>query len=104
MGLPIPGVDTIVHSVCKLLGHLGSHPEYGKGVRAFPEYLEDLLEQAEDSSSEAEEVRSSIAVRLARQVGSRYFVTSRNAGRILSGYTSNTIPRSIAADTRAEQS
>ncbi len=87
MGLPAAGVDTIVHSVCKLLGHLGSNPEYGKGVRAFPEYLSDLLEEAEavgdNASEEAEELKSSVAIRLARQVGSRYFVTSRNAGRIL---------------------
>ena len=45
--MPSAAIDTIVHSVCKLLGHLGSHPEYGKGVRGFPEYLKELLEEVE---------------------------------------------------------
>ena len=34
-----PSVDSIVHSACKLLGHLGTNPEYGRGVQAFPEYI-----------------------------------------------------------------
>ena len=90
MDLPtnIPGIDTVVHSVCKLLGHLGAHPEYGKGVRAFPEYLSNLLDEAKEvgdsPSEEEEELKSAMSIKLARQVGSRYFVTSRNAGRILS--------------------
>ena len=76
-----------MHSVCKLLGHLGPHPEYGKGVRSFPEYLHELLEEVEavgdDVSEEEEELKSSMSIKLSRQVGSRFFVTSRNAGRIL---------------------
>jgi len=87
LGLPATGIDTIVLSVCKLLGHLGPHPEYGKGVRSFPEYLLELLEEVEavgdDVSEEEEELKSSMSIKLSRQVGSRYFVTSRNAGRIL---------------------
>ena len=83
----LAAIDTIVHSACKLLGHLGSNPEYGKGVRGFPEYLKELLEEVEelgDASEEEEELKATLSVRLSRQVGSRYFVTSRNAGRILS--------------------
>ena len=84
--MPSAAVDTIVHSVCKLLGHLGSHPEYGKGVRGIPEYLKELLEEVEavgDNASEGEdELKATLSVRLSRQVGSRYFVASRNAGRI----------------------
>ena len=84
--MPAAAIDTIVHSVCKLLGHLGSQPEYGKGVRGFPEYLKELLEEVEevgDASEEEDELKATLSVRLSRQVGSRYFVTSRNAGRIL---------------------
>ena len=58
MGVPAAAIDTIVHSVCKLLGYLGSHPDYGKGVRGFPEYLKELLEEVEevgDNASEEEE-------------------------------------------------
>lgn len=75
-----------MHSACKLLGHLGSHPEYGRGVQAFPEHLKALLEKAEEvgdtEEEELEQLRASIYVKLARQVGSRYFVTARNAGRL----------------------
>ena len=76
------GIDTIVHSTCKLLGHLGSHPEYGKGVVAFPEFLQGLLNEAYRLEYDAEELKNALEVKLARQVGSRYFVTSRNGGRI----------------------
>ena len=36
-----------------------------------------------DASEEEDELKATLSVRLSRQVGSRYFVTSRNAGRIL---------------------
>ena len=32
-------VDAYVHTVCKLLGHLGTCPEHGHGVTRFPEYV-----------------------------------------------------------------
>ena len=80
------GVDLIVHSTCKLLGHLGSNPEYGRGVQGFPEHIQTLIDKAEEVGDTEEEdlqqLRASLNVKLARQVGSRYFVTSRNAGRI----------------------
>ena len=68
MGVAVAAVDTIVHSVCKLLCHLGPHPEYGKGVRGFPEYLKDLLEEVEavgdNVSEEEEELRATLSIRL----------------------------------------
>ena len=85
-GADSAGVDLVVHSTCKLLGHLGTQPEYGRGVQAFPEHLQALLENMEaigdTEEEELEQLRASLHVKLARQVGSRYFVTSRNAGRI----------------------
>jgi len=79
------GVDLIVHSICKLLGHLGSQPEYGRGVQGFPEHMKALVEKAEEVGNTDEEdlqhLQSCLNVRFSRQVGSRYFVTSRNAGR-----------------------
>ena len=41
------GVDSVVHATCKLLGHLGTNPEYGRGVQAFPEYVQSLMEEAD---------------------------------------------------------
>ena len=70
-------IDMVVHSACKLLGCLGN-PEYGKGVHGFPEYLHTLLEEAESLNDDL-----SRPARLERLVGRRYFVTSRNAGRLL---------------------
>ena len=81
-----PSVDSIVHSACKLLGHLEANPEYGGGGQAFPEYIKALLEEAEavgDTDSEdAEALKAALGVRVERLVGSRYFVTARNAGRM----------------------
>ena len=78
------GVDLVVHSTCKVLGR--SNPEFGRGVQAFPEHLQALLENAEavgDTEEEKlEQLKASLDDKLASQVGSRYFVTSRNAGRI----------------------
>ena len=80
--MPVAAINTIVHSVWKLLGHLGSHPEYGKA-----EYLKELLEETEavgdNASEEKEELKATLSIRLSRQVGSRYFVASTNAGRTL---------------------
>ena len=79
--LSTTGVDLIVHSCCKLLGHLGVNPEYGRGVVGFPEFLQALEEEA-CNTEERENILAAMAVKLERQVGSRYFVTSRNAGRL----------------------
>ena len=81
-----PSVDSIVHSACKLLGHLATNPEYGRGVQAFPEYIKAFLEEAEavgdTDTDDAQVLKAALGVRMERQVGSRYFVTARNAGRI----------------------
>ena len=80
------GADPVVHSTCKLLGHSGTQPEYERGVQAFPEHLQSLLENVESvgdtEEEELEQLRASLTVTLGRQVGRRYIVTSRNAGRM----------------------
>ena len=80
------GADSVVHATCKLLCHLGTNPEYGRGVQAFPEYVQCLMEEADAIDDIDENVvtslKSALGVRLCRQVASRYFVTARNAGRI----------------------
>ena len=53
------GIDMVVHSACKLLGHFGN-PEYGKGVHGFPEYLQTLVEEAETE----EQLKACLKVRL----------------------------------------
>lgn len=76
--------DTLVREFSKLLGHLGT-PEYAQGVRHFKEFIENLLEKAKqlnDNEENIDTLNNQLKTKLARQVGSRYFVTSRNAGRI----------------------
>ena len=76
-------VDTMVHEFCKLFGNHGV-PEYGCGTLAFPDFLE--LKLRESSSSDHEIVsyyQLCMEVLLERQVGSRYFVTACNAGKVL---------------------
>lgn len=70
--------DTFVHEFCKLLGQHGV-PEYGHGNLAFP----DFLEERSTSSEKASYYQTCLRVKLDRQVGSRYFVTAANAGKIL---------------------
>ncbi len=80
-----PICDVIVHEFCKLLGkHGGRHGalEYAHGAVAFPDYLE--LMSTTCSSSEVLYYRQCMETRLYRQVGSRYFVSAANAGKILS--------------------
>ena len=53
------------------------------GVHGSPEYVQTLLEEAENLNDDIEEeLKACLQVRLERQEGSRYFVTSRNAGRL----------------------
>lgn len=74
-------VDTMVHEFCKLFGEHGV-PEYGCGAIAFPDFLE--LKIRESTSSEiVSYYEFCMKVSLERQVGSRYFVTACNAGKIL---------------------
>ena len=66
-------IDSCVHAVAKLVGHLGV-PEYGHGCKTFQEFLEiktrNLQLQQRNST-----VKQPKTVKLARQVGSRYHVT-----------------------------
>ena len=68
--------------MCKLLGHLGVNPEYRRGVIGFPEFLQSALEDGRAAGVSTEYIEAAMKIKLERQVGSRYFVTSRNAGRI----------------------
>ena len=70
-------VDVFVHEFCKLLGKQGV-PEYGLGVLAFPDFLEQFT-----SSDKTCYYQVCAKVHLDRQIGNRYFVTAANAGKIL---------------------
>ena len=74
-------VDTLVHEFCKLLGKCGV-PEYGCGTLDFPDYLNLALEQG-CSPEKTNYYNLCKKMSLDRQVGSRYFVTASNAGKIL---------------------
>ena len=67
--------DTLVHEFCKLLGKHGV-AEYGLGVLAFPDFLEEGC-----TSEKASYYQLCTKVRLDRQVGSRYFMTASNAAK-----------------------
>lgn len=78
-----PSPDVLVHEFCKLLGkHGGKHgvPEYGHGVVTFPDFLQLMCSSSNPSRVYYEQCAK---VRLDRQIGSRYFVTAANAGKIL---------------------
>ena len=70
-------VDAFVYEFCKLFGKVGV-PEYGVGVLAFP----DFLEQSSDPAK-IPYYQTCAKIKLDRQIGSRYFVTASNAGKIL---------------------
>ena len=74
-------VDTLVHEFCKLLGKCGV-PEYGCGTLDFSDYLNLELEQG-CSPEKTNYYNLCKKMSLDRQVGSRYFVTASNAGKIL---------------------
>jgi hypothetical protein len=71
-------VDTVIHEFCKLLGKHGV-PEYGLGVLAFP----DFLQQSTDPDKVGY-YQICAKIRLDRQVGSRCFVSACNAGNFFS--------------------
>ena len=79
-----PSNDILVHEFCKLLGkHGGNHgiPEYGHGTLVFPDFLK--LMSSASNSDEYEYYPQCVQIKLERQVGSRYFVTAANSGKIL---------------------
>ena len=67
-------IDLFVHETAKLFGHLGT-PEYACGA-SFRIFLEGC------TGEEKAYYESAQKVTLERQIGSRYYVTSRNAGCI----------------------
>lgn len=76
--------DVFVHEFCKLLSKSGGKHgilEYGHGAVAFPDFL--ALMASQSSLSEASYYQQCTEVRMERQVGSRYFVTAANAGKVL---------------------
>ena len=68
-------VDQFVYEVCKLFGHCGT-PEYCHGSGSFRTFL------ADKASSRDEYFVNAKNVVLRRQVGSQYYVTSCNTGRV----------------------
>ena len=70
-------LDTIIHEFCKLFSKHGV-PEYGHGVLAFPDFLKQST-----SGDKMCYYQICAQIRLDRQVGSRYFVSASNAGKIL---------------------
>ena len=74
-------VDSFVHEFCKLFGSSGV-PEYGCGTLAFPDYL-TLAMEGKHFPEKRDYYNLCAKVKLDRQVGSRYFVTASNAGKVL---------------------
>ena len=72
-------IDLFVHELAKLFGHLGT-PEYCHGSSTFRVFLESKVRAS--SSDDKEYYLSVQKVVLERQVGSRYYVTSCNAGHL----------------------
>ena len=71
--------DITVHEFCKLFGSKGTN-ECGHGVITFPDFLEVQTNIETETRKDYYELCKK--VHLARQVGSRYFVTAHNAAKI----------------------
>jgi len=68
-----------VHEFSKLFGTHGV-PEYGVGAVSFPDFIQLKAATTSDEAPYFEKCKN---IHLERQVGSRYFVTACNAGKIL---------------------
>ena len=75
-------VDVFVHEFCKLFGRYGV-PEYAYGATKFLDFLNIMSEETSLTAEIASYYKSCANVVLDRQIGSRYFVTAANAGKIL---------------------
>ncbi len=75
-------IDTLVHEFCKLFGKHGV-PEYGAGASKFVDFLNLMLEEGRSPPAKAAYYLCCTKISLARQVGSRYFVTASNASKSL---------------------
>ena len=72
-------IDTFVYEFCKLFGSHGTL-EYAVGCVQFPDFLRYKVSQCNENELY---YRACLNVTLSRQVGSRYFVTSHNATKII---------------------
>ena len=70
-------IDTCVHEICKLFGHVGT-PEYCHGASSFRVFVAKEIAHGH----QVDYYPSVQLVHLKCQIGSRYYVTSYNAGRI----------------------
>ena len=80
-----PVSDVLVHEFCKLLSQHGTKhgaPEYAHGSVAFPDFLELMSCSSSDDAAHLY-YTNCLKIKLDRQVGSRYFVTAFNAGKIV---------------------
>ena len=71
-------IDTFVYEFCKLCGSHAT-PEYAVHVQ-FQDFLSYRISQMDDNQAY---YQACLNVSLSRQIGSRYFVTSHNATKIL---------------------
>ena len=71
-------IDTFVYEFCKLFGSHAT-PEYAVHVQ-FQDFLSYCISQMDDNQAYCQ---ACLNVSLSRQIGSRYFVTSHNATKIL---------------------
>ena len=70
-------IDTCVHEICKLFGHVGT-PEYCYGASSFRVFVSKEINR----TGQTDYYQSVQQVYLKRQIGSCYYVTSYNAGCI----------------------
>ena len=76
--------DVFAHEFCKLLTKSGGKhgiSGYGDSATAFPDFL--TLMASQSKPSEATYYQQCGKMKLDRQVGSRYFMTAANAGKVL---------------------
>ena len=73
-------VDVLVHEFCKVFGKYGTP---GCGVLGFPDFLAVMSADASLSEESRVYYSSCSSVTLARQIGSRYFVSAANAAKII---------------------
>jgi len=72
-------IDCFVYEVCKVFGHLGC-PEYCQGASSFWVFIASKIKQSCDEQKEY--YTKAEMVFFERQVGSRYYDTSCDAGRV----------------------
>jgi hypothetical protein len=74
--------DTTVHEFCKVFGTTGVN-ECGVGVLTFPDFLPVNIQTEKSDKLKKDYYEKCTQIHLARQVGSRYFVSAYNAAKII---------------------